>query len=246
MATFKINYIILAKQTHFTYKFLDFKETVKDEDQYKVWNNLDKYFEKKETIKICFEVFSCGFNRKFYFDLFYGENIANLFIVMIGKTYQLLFKNINSIEIIIPEIAKITYYDTNKTNDRKRVLMINYPYDNIKINNSDINLNESLPPKKNSNYSFNFSFYDISKGLILTKVYDDEKEKKIKKYIEKNKKIFSLLLNEMNELNEIKSEKEYNDKFLCLKKYNLNKFKIHLNFSNEELKEFLGDNIIKY
>ena len=251
MVTFKINYILLAKNTHLTYKFLDFEETVKDDDQCKIWNNedLDKYFKTEESIKICFEVFSFGSNRKFYFDLFHGENVAYLFIVMIGKTYQLLFKDINSIEIIIPSIPsdiKITDYDTNNTNDRKRVLMINYPYEDIRINCSNIHLNESLPPNNINKHLFNFSFYDISKGLILSKVYDDEKDLKMKKYIEKNKKIFSLLFSQINKLNKIESEKEYNDKYSCLKTYNLDKFKIHLNFSNNKLKEFSGADIINF
>ena len=244
-STFKINYIHVGTELNFSYEFLDFKETVKDEE-YKEFDILDKYFnESKEAIKICFEVNCCDIKRKFYFDLFYGENIAYLFIIALGKTFQLLFKDISSITII-PETVKksISNYDTNNTKDRKRVLMINYPYDNISINGTNLNLIEILPPRKNNNYSFNYSFYDILNGLILTKVYNEEKEIKIIKYMKKNKRVISLLMTQIDRLNQIETYEEYNKEYLQLKKYKFKK--LHLNFPNGKLEEFLGDNVIKF
>ena len=221
-ASLRINYIRLITTIPFSYRFLDFEETVKNET-YKDFDIPDKYFDDtEESIKVCFEVKGGDLKRKFYFDLFYGENNSYLFITTLGSTYQLLFKDIDSISIL-PEFSDIVKnsmdnYDTNNTKGRKRVLIINYPFDNIKINSHNINLKELLPPRKNNNYSFNYSVYDLSTKLILTKVYDKEKEVQILKYVENIKSKISLLTTLINELYQIETDKEYNNKYSCLKK----------------------------
>ena len=221
-ASLRINYIRLITTIPFSYRFLDFEETVKNET-YKDFDIPDKYFDDtEESIKVCFEVKGGDLKRKFYFDLFYGENNSYLFITTLGSTYQLLFKDIDLISIL-PEFSALVKnaldnYDTNNTKGRKRVLIINYPFDNIKINSHNINLKELLPPRKNNNYSFNYSVYDLSTKLILTKVYDKEKEVQILKYVENIKSKISLLTTLINELYQIETDKEYNNKYSCLKK----------------------------
>ena len=246
-SSFRIYFIRVKEISIFSYKFLDYEETITNEN-YKEWEIPDKYYsKKKETIKISFEINNAGLRRQFFFDLFYGNNNGYLFINNLGKTYQLFFKNIDSISIT-PENIKETLnvYDTNNTLDRKRILIINYSYDNIKINDSNINLNEILPPRKNNSYSFNYSIYDLQNALILTKIYDETKEIKFKEFKKKNKKIISKIIKIIKELNKTKTNDEYNKNFLILKKYTLYKFRIHLNFPNEILEGFSGDKYIDF
>ena len=168
---FKINFIHISK-VELSYNFLSFIKTVKQNDISIEYNIPEKYFsENKETLPICFEVECLNLKHKFYFDLFYGDNEAYLFINSIGTTYQLFFKNIDNIEVISDDIH-INSYDTNGTKDRKRVLLINYKNPNIQINKIDIPLDEFhlFDEKKILATSYNYSFYDINNCLILSKI----------------------------------------------------------------------------
>lgn len=246
-STLKINYVHF-KEVNFSYEFLHFKEKVSKDAKFKEWKISDEYFNKNmETLKICFIVSSGKIKRKFYVDLFYGINNWYLFIDNLGKSYQLFFKNLKDI-IIVPENSRysINTFDSNETLNRKRIVLINYCYDYININETIISLNSFLPPRKNSNFSFNYSFYDLTQKLILSKVYKGDKKLNFEKKINKIKPIILKLFTSLTKLNQIETEDEYKLKYSKIKKYNLKKFKFHLNISKEILETIINDNFLNF
>lgn len=233
---FKINFIHISK-VELSYNFLSFIKTVKQNDISIEYNIPEKYFsENKETLPICFEVECLNLKHKFYFDLFYGDNEAHLFINSIGKTYQLFFKNIDNIEVISDDIH-INSYDTNGTKDRKRVLLINYIYNSVEINKKYISLNQYY--LRDENYkladSYVYSFYDINKFLILSKRKYIFETLKINEIIKKSSEKMKLIIKKINGLRNSANKEKYNKIYSKLRNYNLNKFNIEINLSKKEL-----------
>ena len=233
-----------------------YKETEKIYNSFKFMDKIYQIENDSITIPIKNELFTsepliteiqlCNEKEKFYdifnFNLYKGENIGNLFLdvnyAKIGRTYELIFREEN-INIEINKKA-ITHFDTLGNKYRKRCLLINFQKIFININNININFGIYIQFKANHK-SFQFSFYNIEKKLIVVKKI--KQNKKITLCFESN--LLNTFLEDLNSfiINKGENKKLIFDsiklKYECLKeeecrKLNISKNKLIEQFNKEE------------
>ena len=113
-----------------------------------------------------------------FFNIYYGNNVANCFLGIkeYFKTYEFLFRNFKEINQLFFFDKINFYYDFfGSTNDRRRVLIINSPTQ-IFINNDIFSLQnlEYLKDNRDTN-SFQLSIYNLNKKKIVTQpIYLEE------------------------------------------------------------------------
>jgi len=223
------------------YQFLDITGTVKNEE-IKTFYISDKYFENECSIRVCFRLFSSDETqeKKFYFDLFYGENYATCFFKYDGKLYEILLKNQN--ETMILELLnkkKITKFDTNNTYNRKRFLLINYSEALLNFNNKKINLMDFIPlnPHSYLKDSIKLTVYNLEKNLILSSyIYLKEIPNE---YLNSFNKFYPLLNALQEDIENLLNSKDI-DKKTLLKKLKTNIPKINLNLTKKKIQEILS------
>ena len=233
-----------------------YKETEKIYNSFKFMDKIYQIENESITIPIKNELYTsepliteiqlCNEKEKFYdifnFNLYKGENIGNLFLdvnyAKIGRTYELIFREEN-INIEINKKA-ITHFDTLGNKYRKRCLLINFQKIFININNININFGIYIQFKANHK-SFQFSFYNIEKKLIVVKKI--KQNKKITLCFESN--LLNTFLEDLNSfiINKGENKKLIFDsiklKYECLKeeecrKLNISKNKLIEQFNKEE------------
>jgi hypothetical protein len=233
-----------------------YKETEKIYNSFKFMDKIYQIENESITIPIKNELFTSEpliteiqlYNEKehfyniFNFNLYKGENIGNLFLDVnyskIGRTYELIFREENiNIEINKKEI---THFDTLGNKYRKRCLLINFQKIFININNININFGIYIQFKANHK-SFQFSFYNIEKKLIVVKKI--KQNKKINLCFESNllktflEDLKSFIINKGEDKKSI--FKSIKLKYECLKeeecrKLNISKNKLIEQFNKEE------------
>ena len=122
------------------------------------------------------------------FNLYFGANIGQCFLGNIkGSTYELLFKDIDSLKIS-KEDLDLSKYDDLGTENRKRTLLINCPFEDININGHKFVFSDFKYSCFQGN-SIQYSIYSLEKNLIcsseieIIKIIED-----IPKYIDEHKK----------------------------------------------------------
>ena len=103
----------------------------------------------------------------FTLNLLKDKNIYHLFSIGgNAELYELLFYNEEKVELIVDN-EKINEYDT--ISKFKRFSLINICNNEIKVNDTIINLGHFWQVKNHKGNSFQLSFYDISQKYIVSK-----------------------------------------------------------------------------
>ena len=117
----------------------------------------DEYFEKENWKMICLKLISDEIENQCIFQIYKNYNHCYCFVDIIGKTYQLLFRDLEVIKINLMERC-LEEYDNNSNKYRKRIILANLANPYIKINNIGILLNNFTKDLNSSSYQL--SFYD--------------------------------------------------------------------------------------
>lgn len=224
------------------YQFLDINGTVKNEE-IKTFYISDKYFDNGCSIRVCFRLFSSDSTqeRKFYFDLFYGENYATCFFNYDGKLLEINFKNQNETILELVNKKKIIKYDTNNTSNRKRFLLINYSGAILKFNDKIFNLMDFFPPNPNFylQNSIKLTVYNIEKNYILSNFINFKENPN--EYLDSYNKYYPLINGLQEDIESlINSKKKSNIKRKLLKKIKIFIPKVNLNLTKKKIQEILS------
>ena len=199
------------------YEFLDYEGPI-EKNENKIFQIDPKYFKEndEEIHQFCFTLYTKDRKSRidFYIKLFNGTNHvlfkgkANLELKYKGQEEEYIFKK----------------YDTNKNENRKRYLLINFNYSSLSINNTRIPLLKFFPNNESEeendddkHYSLEYSFYSIKGKVVLSKLLKDNKQEK--KYEDIFKDYDSKLQNFKEKLLKLKQQiindelnnKEYNN-----------------------------------
>ena len=134
-----------------------------------------EFFEENETKRSSIKLFNnSNLVNECIIDIFKGYNCSYCVLDEKGYTIQLLFKQMDPkirIPIFQDKYYDIKCYDTNQTLNRKRFSILNLSCFSILINDEIFTIPAFAPKIK----SYQFSFYDIKKKLVITKPLSIEK-----------------------------------------------------------------------
>jgi len=195
----------------------------------------DNYFEEENWKMTCLKLISDDIEQQCIFQIYKNYNHCYCFVDNVGKTYLLLFHNLEVIKINLMGRC-LEECDNNSNKYRKRIILANLTDPYIKINNIGILLDKFTKGLDSSSYQL--SFYDLAKKLIVTKMIEmPQHMENIESIYEKYSETFKQFIVEFNKL--LIDEKEFNDKFNKLNtKYNNFVFpKYFLNVSPKKIEQ---------
>ena len=193
----------------------------------------DEFFEKENWKMTCLKLISHDIEQQCIFQIYKNYNHCYCFLDMVGKTYQLLFYKLEVIKINFIDFM-LEECDNNSNKFRKRIILANFPSQYIKINNIGILLSNFTNDINASSYQL--SFYDLAKKLIVTKKLEMPQEvESMESIYKKHSDTFKEFIVEFN--NALKNEKNFTDYFYNLiNKYNSIIFpKYFLNVSRKKI-----------
>ncbi len=174
----------------------------------------------------------------FYFNLYYGDNVINVFTACGGGiTYELILKKTN-IKSIFFHNKEIKHYDTLGTENRKRFTLINFIFEIIQIDNISINLfiyRQKLSNSKN----YQYSVFDIKQKLIVVKPIEFYKNTifKLFKFKEQLNHFYETLKEFLKDSNHLNL-----DDIIISNYQNINSIYINkLNISKDKLENIFND-----
>ena len=152
--------------------------------------------------------------KDYTLNLLKGNNTYHLFDGCVYALYELIFYNEDEIKISVGDV-EITDYD--QCSKFKRFGLININNRIIKINNIEINLEYFEPDISGNANSFQFSFYNITKKYIVSKIIQIPQKKSIFNYYENEYHTLSQfsqkLINLKQEIKINKNETLFNEKY---------------------------------
>ena len=161
------------------------------------------------------------------FNLYFGKNIGYCFVGNEkGTTYELLFKDEESLQISNEkEKLDLSKYDELDTKNRKRILLINCPLNDININGIPLKFQDYKFDFFKGN-SFQYSIYNIKQKMICSSEIELIKiEEDIPGYIAKYKDKLNQFYYESNELSK-KGDLDSNIEDIIKKYKEINSFEI--------------------
>jgi hypothetical protein len=178
----------------------------------------DEFFEKENWKMACLKLISHDIEQQCIFQIYKNYNHCYCFVDNIGKTYQLLFHKLEAIKINLMEYS-LEESDNNSNKFRKRIILANLTNPYIRINNIGILLSNFTDDIIASSYQL--SFYDLAKKLIVTKKLEMPQEvENMESIYKKHYETFKEFIVEFNKA--LKDEKAFTDNFYNLKKNNNN------------------------
>ena len=102
----------------------------------------------------------------YYFNIYFGENIANIFLKSNFSTHELIFNKEKNLCLKDINNNDIKYYDTLGNKNRRRYILINFNPKYLFINNEEINLLQFHNKINLNDSSFQYSFYDIKNKIV--------------------------------------------------------------------------------
>ena len=174
----------------------------------------------KDKIKMKITLFEKNSEKKkdFNFNVYNGKNCAYVGIGgLYSKTYEIILKSIENLKISGNDI-EFTELDTNNNEDRKRLVLINWDSNYLKINEKEIILGDITGincVKIHSSYQISEINYNENKFIV--KPFEEEKEYDFSLLINNKDKYknFSIIL---DNLSNIKDDDEYKKKIIELSK----------------------------
>jgi len=172
----------------------------------------------------------------------YGTN--NIYIQIdsgnIGINFNCIFKNIKDLNIIALE-NKFDLLDSCGTKDRKKLTILNYNLQNIKINDKLLFLNKYSKRSDFVQYSI-----DLSDFKVISKVYEEPDQPDLHLMMKK-KKIINNFYKELTNL--FKNPINYNNAYFMILNYYkkiINLYDFNLQLPKQYLKEYFKNNTIEF
>jgi hypothetical protein len=195
----------------------------------------DEFFEEENWKMTSLKLISDDIEQQCIFQIYKNYNHCYCFIDNVGKTYQLLFHKLEAIKINLMEYS-LEESDNNSNKFRKRIILANLTNPYIRINNIGILLSNFTDDIIASSYQL--SFYDLAKKLIVTKKLEMPQEvENMESIYKKHSETFKEFIVEFNKA--LKDEKAFADNFYNLiNKYNDVVFPNYfLNVSRKKIKK---------
>ena len=218
------------------------------EATYEIPEDVFKY--GKERTKIFIEFFNSDnkFLNKIGFPVDYCFNNIYLGKDGFGKGYnfEMIFKNFKEINVTFSEMT-FNSFDNVGTENRKRLIILNYAPDSLSVNEKAIELKKGI-----ENSSSNFLQYSINcqDFKIIVKEFEDLQLPQLH-LLMKKKNFFTNFYNEILKLFNKEYSYNYNNEYYKILNYfkrqnELDCFDFNLHLSNKILDEYFKDNNIDF
>ena len=171
MYKFVIDFIGISEEPLFTrIEFLGEKLRISKGDTL-TFEKGEDFFEGNESKLVPLKMFTRKEAFDFVINYFKDYNHAYCFIDEIGTSYELIFFKSEPTDIRVRGYnTDIKIYDTNKTQTRKRYLLINYCLNTIEINGQNMHIIKYIHHIYKSidiSNSYQLSIYDLNKAYII-------------------------------------------------------------------------------
>ena len=137
----------------------------------------------------------------YYFNIYFGENIANIFLKSNFSTHELIFNKEKNLCLKDINNNDIKYYDTLGNKNRRRYILINFNPKFLFINNEEINLLQFHNKINLNDSSFQYSFYDIKNKIVCWNVIKKQSSFNFLYHYNENKKKSEEFYKELKNLN---------------------------------------------
>ena len=234
---------------------LSFQKTINAINEKQVSFNIPEYIfrqgKDKTVIRIKLFTNDLKENREHKFNVYYGINKVNISLYYLNDyTYEFIFfKKAKKICILEDDFIEL---DTMGNKDLERLVLINYGFSDLFINNKSYNLIDIK--RRNcieiNSDSYQFTEVDLEKDLFIVKPIEEKEEFDVN-FFKKYEELLKNFEKELEELFKSHDDEYYNnikklvDKFSIIKTHeslNFNKENLYLNnifennsFLNEEL-----------
>ena len=227
---------------------LSFQETINKINEKQIRFNIPEYIFKqgkdKAVIKIKLFTEDLKENREHKFDAYYGINKANVSLYFLNNyTYEFIFfKKTKKISFFKDDFTEL---DTMGNEKLERLVLINYGFTELYINNKSYDLRDIIRsncPEIISN-SYQFTEVNLEKNLFIVKQIEEKDEFDVN-FFKHNQELLNNFEKELESLFESKDDeydnniKKLEDKFSVIKAHK----SVNFNKTNEYLNDIFDNN----